>query len=162
MECGYKGCDSPIQAKGLCMGHYLQQRRGEPLRPKIRTKPEGRYSPCLVPSCGRPGSRGDGLCPNHYTTAQRYTLDAKMLARMLAEPCEMCGSTDRPQIDHDHSCCSGMTSCGKCVRGTLCPVCSKLLARVERLIASSKPGMDSFRYVVSAYLTSSNLKRGMV
>lgn len=27
-------------------------------------------------------------------------------------------------VDHDHKCCSGDKSCGKCVRGILCPGCN--------------------------------------
>ena len=41
------------------------------------------------------------------------------------------GKLVRLSVDHDHACCSGMTSCGKCVRGLLCHSCNIGLGRLE-------------------------------
>lgn len=34
-------------------------------------------------------------------------------------------------IDHNHSCCPGRFSCGKCIRGLLCYKCNQVLALVN-------------------------------
>lgn len=83
---------------------------------------------------------------NLHSTASRYGLGVEKLTRMLAERdgvCDACGrQADRMNVDHDHSCCSGKTSCGQCVRGLLCSTCNFALGsasdkiwRLEALIS---------------------------
>jgi predicted nucleic acid-binding Zn ribbon protein len=54
--------------------------------------------------------------------ARRYGLSSEAIASMLDAGCYApeCKSKKRLSIDHDHGCCPGRNSCGKCVRGVLC------------------------------------------
>jgi len=36
-----------------------------------------------------------------------------------------------PHVDHDHKCCAGRSSCGKCIRGLLCLKCNNMLGMVS-------------------------------
>jgi hypothetical protein len=66
----------------------------------------------------------------------RYHLLPKDITRMRAEQggkCRLCRCElpDRFAIDHDHRCCSGRRSCGKCIRGLLCKRCNVLVGYLE-------------------------------
>lgn len=49
--------------------------------------------------------------------------------------CKICGGTDtrgiRLTVDHNHSCCDGAYSCGKCIRGLICGRCNKTLGMIN-------------------------------
>jgi Recombination endonuclease VII len=66
---------------------------------------------------------------------RKFNLDLAGFKRILARQnnsCAIC-KRDRPDgrgswhVDHDHDCCPGERSCGKCVRGLLCMRCNFLL-----------------------------------
>jgi hypothetical protein len=62
--------------------------------------------------------RGYGLTPTQY----------EKLLEMQGGGCAICGKAPLPDqtlpVDHDHSCCPGAKTCGKCVRGLLCHNCN--------------------------------------
>jgi hypothetical protein len=66
---------------------------------------------------------------NHGLTLEKYE-------ELLAEQSDRCASCGRefgpdlkPQIDHDHACCSGKRGCAECVRGLLCGTCNGIAGR---------------------------------
>lgn len=70
----------------------------------------------------------------------RHGLTQEDFDRLLAAQggvCASCGTDEwgrtdnRPSVDHDHSCCPGKYSCGRCVRGLLCIRCNVFAAYLE-------------------------------
>ena len=65
-----------------------------------------------------------GLSPEQYESLLNSQERKCAICKVLLD--NLTNST-RPYIDHDHSCCSGAKSCGKCVRGMLCHHCNTSL-----------------------------------
>ena len=66
--------------------------------------------------------------------ATQYNLTGEQYLALLGRfegLCWICRYRKGRQVDHDHGCCKGKTSCGACVRGILCGPCNKFLGLIR-------------------------------
>lgn len=163
--CSSGDCHRPHDRNGLCFTHANQQAAGQPLRPirgwrrrderdangnKFCTEcrewlPEGtfgvnrRYADGLADYC-RPCRSAQVRLRTFGITPAQY--DEVLTAQ--GGGCAICGDANdigrSLAIDHDHACCSGDGSCGRCVRGLLCSRCNmgigQFLESVSRMEAA--------------------------
>ena len=71
-KCSHEGCDKPVQARGLCVGHYNQWnyrrvKAGEPLPPTAKRND----GTCSVDGCENP-ARDRGWCTKHYQRWKKH------------------------------------------------------------------------------------------
>lgn len=81
-----------------------------------------------------------------YHLKTRYGLTVEQYDAMFEAQGGLCACCGRPEtrqkiagdsevarlcVDHDHRCCPGDRSCGKCVRALLCTSCNLLVGHVE-------------------------------
>ena len=64
--------------------------------------------------------------------------------------CAICGYNPKEKekslgVDHDHSCCPGKKSCGKCIRGLLCDNHNKTLGLIKEDISTLHKMEDYLR-----------------
>ena len=68
---------------------------------------------------------------------KKYKLTKFMYLEMLEKQNGVCAICKLPPnrnwlaVDHDHACCPGIKTCGKCIRGLLCGSCNSFLGRVN-------------------------------
>jgi hypothetical protein len=142
-ECLVDGCDLLSSARGLCPRHYQRfVRFGDPLHVPQRACPETLVRACkwcgIVFDSGTDGRRR--FCSEECrrivdllaSSLGRYSLTVAEYRLMWVAQngtCRICetgasGRSEMLAVDHDHACCSGNRSCGKCVRGLLCDRCN--------------------------------------
>jgi hypothetical protein len=72
---------------------------------------------------------------------RKYGITLEEYERRLEAQGGTCATCGRPPedayhpwgfcVDHDHACCSGDVTCGKCVRGIICSFCNRTLGLVR-------------------------------
>ncbi len=158
--CREPGCTRRARQKQgarYCVEHARSIDRGPVATDNATFKVERE---CL--SCGRQFRRWrqtratsvtHNVCPDCITASplsiaqlQAHCVPNETATKWLARGAELrCDYCDRllyrkgsgPQIDHDHACCPGQSSCGKCIRGVLCVRCNTFIAHFENLVADA-------------------------
>jgi hypothetical protein len=93
-----------------------------------------------------------------------YNVDAATMESKLksqGNKCDVCGDNlTVPFVDHNHACCPGGKSCGKCVRGLLCRSCNMLLGFAKDDIDILTLAVKYLRkYSCSDLIKSSSIKQ---
>jgi len=111
-KCSLEDCNNIHYARSWCRMHYARwQRNG--------------HTDALI------GQGNDELRKNMLRI--KYLITLEEYNERTADGCELCGKkTERSyHVDHDHKCCEGQITCGKCVRGIICSQCNQAVDKME-------------------------------
>ncbi|MFJ2167645.1 endonuclease domain-containing protein [Streptomyces griseofuscus] len=164
--CSFEGCQNAHRSKGYCHTHASQLSRDRPLTPiqyRRRNLAKNGLKKCADCQANKPTeafSRNtkapDGLaidckqCRYWLKLAYNFQLskeDYFSLLEFQGGRCAICRIEGQSKtyedwhVDHDHSCCPYIgtgrgRSCGRCIRGLLCPPCNtRGLSWYERIPA---------------------------
>lgn len=144
--CNVGECNRPYQSNGMCGAHYQQASQGK--APGAIRNPRG--SSALRDEHGRkwcssgehwvspdefPSSKdtADGLMRRCAACLKlsKFKMTLAQYNELLSTQgggCAICGGVNPNgtalAVDHDHTCCPGKRSCGRCTRGLLCGTCN--------------------------------------
>ena len=150
--CSLEFCDERMKTRGYCARHYSEWHRGRAFtreRVRYNWRPRGKlferneHGQKQCKDCERwldedryaKHPSADGLAPRCVDCVRCKTHNISFADYMILWEeqrglCAACGtklSAGVYHVDHDHACCSGVSSCGKCVRGILCRSCNQTL-----------------------------------
>lgn len=72
----------------------------------------------------------------HTNNIKRFGLTPEQyidLSNAQNNVCKICNNSEskRLSVDHNHSCCNGQFSCGRCIRGLICSRCNRTLGLLK-------------------------------
>ena len=113
---------------------------------------------CATHHRGRRKKRRDYSHQTHVEETYSISYDQYWsIYEVQGGKCYLCrranGAKRKLSVDHDHSCCSGSTSCGQCVRGLLCRRCNTILGHFRDDTAAFERAID--------YLTNPPARRAL-
>ena len=111
-KCSLEDCNNSHYAKTYCRMHYARVVRNG-------------HTDRLIGD-GEKDIRDKQLRVKYVITLEEYE-------ERTADGCELCGEKSERayHVDHDHSCCNGQKTCGKCVRGIICHKCNTAVDKME-------------------------------
>lgn len=147
----------PGRGKGAAWTEESLAQKAETIRRKRAEKyPEEGPWPCSTCGVLKPLTefsdsskagkhRSCRLCIRQRNLMRAYGLTLEQYDAMFESQGGVCGICKHPEtrlrkdgelfalaVDHDHSCCPGKRTCGKCVRGLLCWECNNILGKIEK------------------------------
>lgn len=149
--CTVPDCGRPHKAQGLCGGHYQRWTKSgaagtATLRatgdPSIRDEHGRKLCTCCrqwkpVDDFLKESKTADGIHPHCYrchrarVIKNKYGITIEQYEGLLEKQnggCAICGCGNKDgrllAVDHDHACCPGEQSCGRCTRSLLCTKCN--------------------------------------
>lgn len=122
--CSVSLCEKGHYAKGYCRNHYTRMNRNGTLTSRYEVVEDNKvyyYAKQKI------------TYRREYNLMYKYKIDKETYEKMIKDGCDVCGQyTERNlHIDHDHSCCTGPVTCGKCVRGVVCNKCNQTIGKYE-------------------------------
>ena len=138
--CSIEDCERPHYAKTYCRVHYARLIRNgttDALWTPLKNDETRSYSSRVTINHPNGNTYEYDRLRHHNRKnylKHKWNLDIVDFDRMSKDGCQICGEVPEVNyhVDHDHACCPGNGSCGKCVRGVVCARCNTLVAKYER------------------------------
>jgi hypothetical protein len=143
-------CGGSHYGKGYCRPHYARLVRNgtvERQNTQIDVDKEYLYEGTKM------------LVRKEYQLVAKYKISLDEYKRRSETGCEICGINlnNNLQVDHDHNCCNGIITCGKCVRGIICPGCNMAVGKYEEgLLRNDNPKMAMIEAYVLKHKDKAN------